>query len=269
MQHTIVLIWVSVIGACFGSFALAVAWRIHKGKDFVHERSECEHCHHALGATDLVPLVSWLVSGGRCRYCRTKLSSLFPLAELTGLALFTASFMWWPDGLQGVLPQIRIAVWACALVLLLILLFYDLQWYLLPNKIMYPLWAVAVLDAGLRFLQAPSAKAFVLLVAAMVVGAGVFYALFTISQGKWIGFGDVRLGVAIALLLGTPQLAGLTIFISSVIGLVAVVPSLVQKKSNFKTKIPYGPFLILALIVVRLRGEQLVQWYISHVLLLS
>lgn len=141
------------IGTCFGSFALATAWRLRKKRDFVKDTSECEKCGHKLAAKDLVPLFSWLLLKGRCRYCKKPTSKLLPLAEVFGGLVFVASYAYWPQAFTGVSSILQFTVWLCACVLLLILFFYDLQWYLLPNKVMYPLWGVSVIYAVLSLIN--------------------------------------------------------------------------------------------------------------------
>jgi prepilin signal peptidase PulO-like enzyme (type II secretory pathway) len=260
---------VFILGLAFGSFALATAWRIRKKKNFTTDTSECEHCHHKLAAKDLVPLASWLLLRGKCRYCNKKISRLLPAAELTGGIFFLTSFAFWPDVLDTPLGYVRAALWACALVLLLILFFYDLQWYLLPNKLMYPLWSVAFIDAILRLAQTPTRATGIAAVFAVAVAAGLFYVFYEVSRGAWIGFGDVRLGVAIGLLLGSPWLAGLALFTASLVGILASLPSMLLKKKSLKSKVPFGPLLIIGLIVARLWGADIIDWYAANILLLG
>lgn len=265
-MHVLLVFYFFVIGLCFGSFALATAWRIKKKKGFVRERSECEKCHHVLAVRDLIPLVSWLGQRGKCRYCHKKISKLLPLAELAGGTLFAISFAAWPEPLHGFLGIARIAVWGFALVLLLILFFYDLQWFLLPNKLVYPLWAVAALDFALRFAQQPHLSTLLWGCAAVAVSAGLFLLFYILSDGAWIGFGDVRLGVVIGLLVATPALAAAVLFVASIVGILFALPSLVTKKRSLSSKIPFGPLLILALVIVKLFGQKMIDWYTVHLL---
>ena len=262
----IVTLYAFVIGLCFGSFALATAWRIKKKRSFTRERSECEHCRHLLAAKDLVPLFSWLSQHGKCRYCHKKLSKLLPLSELTGGLVFAALYLAWPEALGGVLNAARFVLWGIALVLLLILFFYDLQWYILPNKVIYPLWAVSAIDFALRFMQTPTLKTVVMGCAAVAVGAGLFWLFYIVSKGAWIGFGDVRLGIAIGLLLGKPELAAVSLFLASLLGILVALPSLLTKKRNMTSKLPFGPLLIVALIITRLFGAKIIAWYVARVL---
>ena len=88
------------LGLIFGSFALVLADRMKQKRDWVGGRSACEFCKHTLYMHDLVPLFSWLSTGGKCRYCKKKLSFSYPLTEL-GLGLaFAGSYVWWPRDLM-------------------------------------------------------------------------------------------------------------------------------------------------------------------------
>lgn len=268
MMQLVYTVFFFGIGLCFGSFALATAWRIKKNKDFVKDTSECEHCHHKLAAIDLIPLVSWLSLGGKCRYCRKKISGLLPLAELVGAVTFAASYAYWPYGFASALPLLLFIVWCVALILLLILFFYDLQWYILPNKVIYPLWAVASVFALLTFVATPTLATVFNVLMAVTVGAGLFWLFYTMSKGAWIGYGDVRLGVAIGLLAGTPAKAAITLFTASIAGIVLTLPSVVTKKRTMTSKLPFGPLLILGLFVAVIWGQSLIDWYVQSVLLI-
>jgi len=260
-----------VLGLCFGSFALATAWRIKKNKDFVRDTSECEHCKHKLAAKDLVPLLSWLSLGGKCRYCRKRLSPLMPLAELLGGVLFAASYAFWPYSLNSGLYVARFALWCIALILLLILFLYDAQWYTLPNKIMYPLWAVSTAYFVTFFIKDPSLTLLAKLAGAVAIAAGIFYLIYAYAEWtkkQLIGFGDVRLGVAIGLLVWQPLHAGLVLFIASLLGIVVSIPSLIKGKKKLTSTLPFGPLLIIATVIVVLFGRQLVDWYVHTILML-
>ncbi len=256
------------LGLCFGSFALATAWRLRKKRDFVRERSECEHCHHKLAAVDLVPLFSWLSLRGRCRYCHKKISPLLPLAELVGALAFTLSYTSWPYELSGVLPVLGFVLWCVGLILLLILFFFDLQWYLLPNKVVHPLWGVSFAYFIVQFIQEPSASTLLNGMLSVIVAAGLFWVFYAASKGKWIGFGDVRLGLAIGLFVGTPLLAGIVLFVASISGIIIAIPSLVTGSRRLSSKVPFGPLLIIGLVFTMLYGQRLADWYTTTILLL-
>jgi prepilin signal peptidase PulO-like enzyme (type II secretory pathway) len=99
-----------------------------------------------------------------------------------------------------------------------------------------------------------------------LVGGGIFYLLFQLSAGKWIGGGDVKLGALLGILVGGPVQSLLLIFVASALGSVISVPLLITGKAKRGTKLPFGPFLIVAAIIVRLFGVSLVAWYKRQIL---
>ena len=271
MLTPLLTLYFFILGLCFGSFALATTWRIKHKRDFVRDTSECEHCHHKLSAKDLVPLFSWLSLGGKCRYCHKKISRLLPAAEVLGGIIFALSYVFWPYELSSALLVTRFVVWLVALVLLLILFLYDLQWYILPNKAVYPLWGVATAYFVTFFVEAPSFVMLAKLAAALAIASGIFYLIFI--YGEWakkqlIGFGDVRLGVAIALFVQGPIAAGLVLFAASLIGIAYALPSLLQGKKKLTSTLPFGPLLIMGTIIVVLWGQTLIDWYVHSILML-
>ncbi len=265
-----------VFGLCLGSFVNALVWRLHEQEEggsrkarskknkelsIVHGRSMCPHCRHTLAARDLVPVVSWLSLKGKCRYCGKAISWQYPLVELATAAFFVASYGFWPLGFdaRGVVTFVG---WLVLLTGFMALLVYDVRWMLLPNRLTAPMAVIAgvflVVDIVI-FDGGWSAALQALL--AVVVGGGLFWLLFQLSQGKWIGGGDVKLGAVIGLTLQQPSLVLLVIFLASVLGTLVAVPLLATGKATRKTQLPFGPYLILATIVVRLFGEVMVSWY--------
>jgi prepilin signal peptidase PulO-like enzyme (type II secretory pathway) len=95
----------------------------------------------------------------------------------------------------------------------------------------------------------------------LIVGSGIFWVLYHISKGNWIGDGDYRLGIAIGLFLANPLLTWLSLFIASILGLIIMLPRNMRSKEKLKVKIPYGPFLILGLYFSYLFGARIIDWY--------
>lgn len=263
-----------LIGLCFGSFANALVWRIHqqskpakkrkatdKELSISKGRSMCVHCGHTLRAGDLLPVVSWLSLRGRCRYCKRPISWQYPAVELITALLFLLSYIYWPLGFEtsGILA---FGLWLVALVGLVSLVIYDIRWMLLPNKIIFPLLIlsslIVLLDA--LFLQ-QSLTPIVNSALGLAVGGGIFYLLFQLSDGRWIGGGDVKLGFLLGLLVGGPLEALLVIFIASLLGTGLLLPLMVLKKLHSKSRVPFGPFLIASAIIVKLFGSDLIQMY--------
>ncbi len=254
-----ILLLLILLGLVLGSFVNAFVWRIHEKKDWIRERSECTHCHHVLGPLDLVPVLSWLFLKGKCRYCDKKIEDS-PLTELTLPLLFAVSYLSWPYALQGV-GLITFSFWLVFLLGFSILAVYDFRWYLLPNKIVFPLIALGV--AQLMTVAIYDGNWGVLYGAAMgaLVVSGTFYLLFVLSNGTWIGGGDVKLGIVLGLLAGGVLEGFLLLFVASLGGMLAALPLIMQGKAHRKTQLPFGPFLILGLMVVTLYGDALLRWY--------
>jgi prepilin signal peptidase PulO-like enzyme (type II secretory pathway) len=101
---------------------------------------------------------------------------------------------------------------------------------------------------------------------AVVVGGGIFYLLFQISGGKWIGGGDVKLGWLLGLAVGTPVMSLLFIFLAAVGGTLLTLPLLVTKRVNRSSLIPFGPFLIAGAVIAVLFGSSIVHWYTTLIL---
>jgi prepilin signal peptidase PulO-like enzyme (type II secretory pathway) len=259
-----------VFGLVLGSFVNALVWRAHeqegqknpdKKLSILHGRSMCPHCKHELAAKDLVPVLSWLSLGGRCRYCSKPISEQYPLVEALVAASFVASYIWWPVTLGGTQTAIFV-VWLAILVGLAALLVYDLKWLLLPNRIVYPLTIAAALMAVLRIADdAHPGAALLKTVLAVVIAGGIFYVLFQVSDGKWIGGGDVKLGWLLGLVVGTPSKSILLLFLASLMGSLVSLPLLLQHKVKRDSTIPFGPFLIVAAVIVQLFGADVLNWY--------
>ena len=257
-----VVFFLFVLGAALGSFANAVVWRLRHNRDFVRERSECEHCHHPLGAIDLIPIVSWILLRGRCRYCHLRLSMQHPLVEMTTGFLFVALYLWWPGELATGADIASFAFWLLYLVGIAMLFLYDLHWQLLPNKILFPLIGVAALDLLVVRLGLQSGGVDVLISAlvGVAVFSGFFGLLYAVSRGRWIGFGDVKLGIFMGLVLGMP-LSLFALLGSYYIAAAIILPLYVAGKVRRQSKVAFGPFLLSAMVLSYFFSPVLLDWW--------
>lgn len=267
MVNVEIAVFLGLLGAAMGSFAGALVWRLHTKRNFVNDRSECEHCHHKLGVLDLIPIISWLALRGRCRYCGAPIGWLPLVAEIILAALFVVSYLYWPLGFSMWQAVVLFVLWLAYLVVLAILLIYDARWMLLPDKLVLPLAVVAFADAALRVSLQPGAGVFAYI---QYVGygllalAGIYGALYALSKGKWVGFGDVKLSIFMGAVLGW-QKALLVLCLSNVLGFIVVVPGLLSGRLTRTSRIPFGPFLIAAFAVTGLFGDAIIHWYQTFV----
>lgn len=265
------------LGLIFGSFVNALVWRLReqslpasrrqsKGKAKKKElsitkgRSMCPDCGHTLHAVDLVPVLSWLKMKGKCRYCKKPISWQYPIVELLTAALFVVSYFYWPATLYG-WEWLSFGAWLLCIVGFMALIIYDLRWMILPNKIIFPLYGFAVAFAIARLVSVTDIKTVLNILLGIAVGGGIFYLLFVVSDGRWIGGGDVKLGFLLGALAGTPAKAALVLFVASAAGSLVTVPLTMSGKMNRNTRIPFGPLLIIGGIIVVLFGETIIDWY--------
>ncbi|HEY1835620.1 MAG TPA: prepilin peptidase [Candidatus Saccharimonadales bacterium] len=272
-----IVLLLAILGLVFGSFVNALVWRLHEQEKIAdgrvlkskrarlrelsmwRGRSMCPHCHHQLAAKDLVPVVSWLWLHGKCRYCHHKIEDS-PAIELVTALLFAISYLFWPAGLHG-LGLMQFYFFLAFLVGFVALAVYDLRWFLLPDRIVFPLIGLAVVEllATLIFFHGGWA-ALGLAVWGVAIASGLFLVLYQVSRGEWIGGGDVKLGIVLGILIGGPIRSLLLLFIASLLGTLVSLPLLITAKANKKTLIPFGPFLLTAAVIIELFGSHFVDW---------
>lgn len=263
-----------ILGLGFGSFVNALVWRLHKqlgsgqktrDKDLsiLKGRSMCPNCRHTLAWHDLIPVISWVSLKGRCRYCGKPISRQYPVVELAMGFIFALSYIFWPVEPHFGGQWLLLATWLASSVGLMALAIYDIRWMLLPNKIIYPTLAsvVAGRAAYIGAFQVRPGHAAWLWALSVAIASGVFYILYMVSQGKWIGFGDVRLGLITGTLLADPYKSLGMIFVASLLGALFVLPHLVKGSKSMASKTPYGPFLIMATGIFVIFGDNLISWY--------
>lgn len=263
-----------ILGLCLGSFINALVYRLHwqeKHPKATHAekerysirkgRSICPNCKKTLKGKDLIPVVSWLLLKGRCRYCDKAISSQYPLVEAVTSLLFIVSYVFWPDSLASAAGVLAFILWLVLLTGFIALLIYDIKYLILPNRIIFPLGGLAavyiilqtVADNGIATLYSASLG--------FLIGGGLFYLLFQVSNGSWIGGGDVKLGFLLGALLGGPWPALLLLFLASFLGTLYSLPLMAMRKVKPKSRIPFGPFLIVGAVIVQLFGSRIIEWY--------
>lgn len=289
MEQIIIACALAIFGLVLGSFAGASVWRLRARQliedktagekvdkkeykmleplaktTFTTDRSRCLHCGHQLKWYDLVPLVSWLSTGGKCRYCGKKIGWFEPLMELGMAAFFAGSYIFWPHMLIT-LPQFALfGLWLVAGFGLVMLFAYDLKWFILPNRIVFPLLFVAAMAAVFNFVGSlDHVTTLINIGVSIIILSGLYLILWFVSKGQWIGFGDVKLGLILALLLGDWELAFIALFAANLIGCLIVIPAMAMKKMSRKTRVPFGPLLIVGTIIAMLWGPAILAWYFS------
>ncbi|MFO0881871.1 MAG: prepilin peptidase [Candidatus Saccharimonadales bacterium] len=275
-----------IFGLIFGSFINAWVWRLHEqlNKDgnpkkiskkkqkelsIATGRSMCPQCGHELAAKDLIPVLSWILLNGKCRYCRAPIGVQYPIVEAVTAVLFAVSYILWPVDFNESWVWLSFITWLVLLVGLIALFIYDAKWMLLPDKIVFKLYLVLFISFVFQVALGRPIESLLGIVTGILIGGGIFWVLFQVSNGRWIGGGDVKLGFLLGAMLGSGILAFLMLFFSSVFGMIWLIPLIMSKKVNNNSRIPFGPFLIAATIVVALWGQYVIDWYTTTLLVAS
>jgi prepilin signal peptidase PulO-like enzyme (type II secretory pathway) len=268
-----IVVALAVVGFSLGSFINALVYRLrwqetHPKKSQKYSiakgRSICPRCKQVLQPRDLIPLLSWIFLRGKCRYCRAPISAQYPLVEASTAVLFVLSYAFWP-AFQGARLEnadiISFIVWLGILTGLIALAVYDIRWMILPNKIIFPLLVLAIGNVLIQSILSTDYHMITVAAAGAAVGGGIFYGLFQISGGKWIGGGDVKLGFLLGITVGGPILAFLMLFIASLLGSIFSIPLILKSRLGSRSKIAFGPFLIVSTIITSLWGEKIIDLY--------
>lgn len=251
-----------ILGACLGSFLCCQARRLHfkessqaknklKPKKSLGSRSVCMHCHHRLKWYDNIPIISWLILRGKCRECHKKIGAPEILSEL-GLGL---AFLALGSTLD--ISSAGLLEWATFIVMLLLtitlgfLAIYDGAYGELPTLPLFISIILATTILALEICATLSTSTFapsVIInpILSIAILSGLYLVLYLISKGKWVGDGDWLLGLSMGLVLASPWLALITLFLSNLLACLIMYPATKGKKQR---KIHFGPFMVAAFII--------------------
>lgn len=232
------LIVVAAIGASLGSFLNVLIVRFRKAGARLTDRSACQHCGKTLRWWELIPVVSCIALRSRCARCRHPISWQYPLVEILTAAAWLWVFAVTP--VAGLLSHLALAG---ILTVLILLWAIDGQHLLLPDiYIVYlALFVIAYLWVN------PSSAGSPLLGA--LVGSGILLGIWTVTRGRGLGFGDVKLALPLGLLLGTQGIIA-TLMLAFMAGGVSAGYLLLSRQASMKTAVPFGPYVIAAAMAV-------------------
>lgn len=243
---------VGLIGLFVGSFLNVLVYRYQKLQTIVAGRSACPHCGHTLAWFDLVPLLSYVLLLGKCRYCKKSISAQYPIVEL--LSALLAMFCYRQFGLT----LTGIATWV-ALSLLLVVAVIDLYHYLIPDLYVQ----IAIIASFIALFSRAEILSLDPVWAVVLAGGGLAF-LVLVSGERWMGMGDIGLGVTMGLLVGLKGTAvglGFAFIAGALVGL----GLLFANKKSFKDMVPFGPFLVAATIFAVGWGQNLADWYFDYI----
>lgn len=249
----IVAVFVFLFGAIVGSFLNVLVLRFGTGDSIVHGHSRCMHCGEVLRPYDLIPIVSYLLLRGRCRNCLTTISAQYIVVEMiTGMSFFLI-YVQNPTLLSiGMLADAALLYGLVAI--LIAIAVYDVLHFIIPDTFVAAAGVLALL-----YVVFSPAVITVHIFGACIVG-GFLFILWFISKGRWMGFGDVKLGLVLGFLL-TPSLAFLGLLLAFWVGAIWGILLIVRNGYQRGAQVPFGPFLIIGTLTSFLIGAEILAWY--------
>ena len=241
------------LGACLGSFANVCIYRLPKNKQIVSGRSFCPKCKKKIKWYDNLPLISFIILNRKCRNCKRIISSRYFIVELiTGI-----SFLLIYSNFEN--PQT--IIFLSILVLTLIMIFFiDLENFIIPDSLNFTIMGLALLKNFLpNFNTSLIHEINQSIIGGMVGYSSIWLIIFLYKTFKKIdgmGLGDAKLMAGIGLLFGWQSIP-FVLFVSAILGLIFVLPSLLNKQKNMRSEIPFGPFIIVACLIYFAQGDLL------------
>lgn len=250
-------------GLLVGSFVNVLILRLPESKS-LGGRSHCPHCRHILSSRDLIPVLSFVLLRGKCRYCKARISKRYPTTELVTALMFAFA---------GTVVNQNERTWLLSLIFILLTIIFlivvfvvDFEHYVILDVVVFPAAAVFLLLRLLEDFIIPTVffrdSSLVSGLLAALAGFIFFGAIWLFSRGRWMGLGDVKFMIPFGLILGFP-LVFVGIMSSFIIGSLVSIPLLISGSKQLKSRVPFGTFLAAALVFAMFWGEPVLNWYLA------
>ncbi|MDX1357859.1 MAG: prepilin peptidase [Clostridia bacterium] len=249
------LIVALIYGMVLGSFTNVCIYRIPEGTSLWSPPSTCPKCGYQLKWYDNIPVLSYLILGGKCRKCKTKISVQYPLVEAATGILVALIYL-----KLGLTPDVLFL--SIILVILLSIAVIDYKTMIIPNGTVISLIVVGLLYTIARLIF-PQVFAIPITWLEALIGffaASVPLFLVAVLSKGGMGGGDIKLMAAAGIFLGWKGII-LAMIVGSVIGAVVSLTLIALKRKKRKDLIPFGPFLCLGILVAAVLGPEIIQWY--------
>ncbi len=254
-----VYILAGLFGLCVGSFLNVVIYRLPNGMNLSKPGSHCTVCDYSLKWYDNIPVLSYIMLGGKCRKCKAPISPRYMLVEISNAIFWLLSvFLFWNESIPyAVMTAVLSSVLIC-------IFFIDLEHMLIFNR-----FTILVALGGFVGIYADTLTKWYDHLIGAAVGGGLFLALYygciLILKKEGLGFGDVKYAAAAGFLLGWQKFT-LTILIASIVGAIVMTISNRVNNSEKGTEHPFGPYLAAGTLISLFFGNQIIEWYMGLLL---
>jgi len=236
---------VFIFGSIWGSFCNVCIYRLPDNGNIVKNRSFCPSCKKKINWHDNIPLLSYVLLQAKCRNCKNKINFQYFLVELISAISFTAIYF-----IYGI--SITTFLLIVLSIFFIIIFFIDLKHFIIPNELTFPLMVIGFIksfDPNLNQMIFPN---YINSLIGGLFGYSIIWLIIflykKIRNKEGMGLGDAKLMAAVGFWFGWASIP-FVIFISSVVALVIVIPSLVNKTKSMKAQIPFGPYIIIGCLI--------------------
>lgn len=246
---------IALIGALIGSFLNVCIYRIPRNLSIITPSSRCPACNTPIKPYDNIPVLSYILLGGKCRICGARIAFRYPFVELLNAALYVLTF--YRFGFEW-----HTIIFALLCSALIAITFIDLDFQIIPDVITIPGIIIGIVSGSLLMpdpFVRHSPLGFTSSAAGLLLGGGLFYAIAILSRGG-MGGGDIKMMTMVGALMGWKSVF-LTIFLGSFMGAIFGIFLMIARGKGRKTRIPFGPFLAFGTLVTMFFGQEIFSWY--------
>lgn len=251
------VIIIAIFGLIVGSFLNVCIYRIPRQKNIVSPPSSCVSCGKLIKPYDNIPIISFFLIRGRCRYCGEKISWRYPFIESLNTVFYLLAYHKFGFGIELIPIFLLLSA-------MLVITFIDLDFQIIPDSITLPGILIGLASSSLIFpdpFETYAITGFVNGFIGFIVGGGLFFLIALLSRGG-MGGGDIKMMAMVGSFLGWKGVL-MTTLIASVTGSIIGLCLILFKGKNRKTAIPFGPFLALGCIVTLFSGNFIFNWYLG------
>jgi len=254
--------FIFLFGLIVGSFLNCIVYRLKTGENFLKGRSFCPNCKHVLNFWDLIPVLSFIILKGRCRYFQKPISWQYPLVELaTGILFVFAAQLTINNQQLTAFNFFNFCYLLIVFCFLIVIFVFDLKHYLILDKVIYPAIIIALIF-NFQFLISKQFLIFKYSILSAFGAATFFLLIVLVSRGKWMGVGDIKLAFLMGLFLGWPEIL-VALFLAFSIGAIVGLILIFLKKKTLKSEIPFGPFLVTGTFLALFFGQKIIDFYLN------